>query len=228
MTKIIGGLDYAYAVKGDAPLVVKQIAPAEQRKALDALMATIDVQTLKIPTHVLDLFPPRAMGNRRSRESFKSKLGVAFDPFGAAATASDLSFSFLLHPERVSRLIVNRSFNDKQLSLQEVFDVLFEHSLKKTHKAVQDAELQQVINEQLLYNIFHLLSNEEVYPQVKAIGYKKLKEMVAYLDSNKSKDSENDMNAYWAETIRKFLKNPSSNHLKVSPKIPDGSPIGMD
>ncbi len=228
VSKMIGGLDYAYAVKGDAPLVVKQIDPMEQRKALKALMKTVDVQTLKIPAQVLDLFPPRAMGYGRSRESFKSKLGVAFDPYGAAATASDLTFSFILHPERVSRLIVNKSSNDKQLDLNEVFDVLFEHSFKKAHKSVQDAELQQVINEQLLYNIFNLLMSEEVYPQVKAIGFMKLKEITGYLDNSKSKGSENDMNAYWSETIRKFLKNPSTNHLKVSPKIPDGSPIGMD
>lgn len=227
VSKIIGGLDYTYAVKGDASLVVKQLDPKEQRRALNTLMKTVDVQTLKIPSQVLELFPPRAIGYSRSRESFKSKLGVAFDPFGAAATASDVTFSFILHPERASRLIANKSMNDEQLGLNEVFDVLFEHSFKKTHKNLQDSELQQVINEQLLHNIFRLLVSDQVYPQVKAIGFKKLKELVSYLENHKSKETQKEMDAYWADTIRKFIKDPSIEYTKVAPKIPDGSPIGM-
>lgn len=118
--------------------------------------------------------------------------------------------------------------NEKQLDLDEVFDVLFEHSFKKTHKTDQDAELQQVINEQLLNSIFHLLVSEEIYPQVKAIGFKKLKELVTYLEGNKSKGAQGEMDVYWVETIRKFIKDPSTKDTKVAPKIPDGSPIGMD
>ena len=227
VSKLIGGLDYTYAVKGDASLVVKQLDPEEQRRALNALMKTVDVQTLKIPSQVLELFPPRAMGYRRSRESFKSKLGVAFDPLGAAATASNLTFSLILHPERASRLIANKSMNDQQLDLNEVFDVLIEHSFRKVHKDRQDSELQQVINEQLLHNIFNLLGSDQVYPQVKAIGFKKLKELVNYLETNKSKETQKEMDVYWADTIRKFLKDPSIKDTKVAPKIPDGSPIGM-
>lgn len=228
VSKIIGGLDYAYAVKGDAPLVLKQLEPEEQRRALETLMKTVDVENLRIPSQILELFPPRAMGYSRSRESFKSKLGVAFDPFGAAATASNLTFSFVLHPERASRLIANKTLNNKQLSLDEVIDVLFDHSFKKKHKNSQDAELQQVINEQLLTNMFNLLTDANVYPQVKAIGFSKLKELVNYLDNNTSKEASIYMNTYWADTVRKFLKEPSTNYTKTAPKIPDGSPIGMD
>ncbi len=50
--------------------------------------------------------------------------------------------------------------------------------LKRPIKLSEDTELQQVINEQLLNNIFHLLVSDEVYPQVKASGFKKLKELV--------------------------------------------------
>jgi len=228
VSKIIGGLDYAYAVKGDAPLVVKQLDPEEQRRALQTLMKTVDVENLRIPSRILELFPPRAMGYRRSRESFKSKLGVAFDPFGAAATASNLTFSFILHPERASRLIANKSLNDKQLSLDETIDVLFEYSFRKNHKNSQDAELQQLINEQLLNSMFHLLVSDQVYPQVKAIGFDKLKELVKYLDNQTSKGTSAHMDAYWADMIRKFLKDPSVKYSKTAPKIPDGSPIGMD
>ena len=117
--------------------------------------------------------------------------------------------------------------NDKQLDLNEVFDQLFDHSFKKTHKTAEDTAIQQVINEQLLYNIFHLLMSKEVYPQVKAVGMHKLKEIRPYLESNTSKGETGAMNAYWSETIAKFLKSPSKDYIKASPKIPDGSPIGM-
>lgn len=53
----------------------------------------------------LELFPPRAFGYNRSRESFKSNTGVAFDALGAPLTSANLSLSLLLHPERMARLV---------------------------------------------------------------------------------------------------------------------------
>ncbi len=83
------------------------------------MLRTIDVETIAIPTSKLDLFPPRAMGYGRTRESFKSKMGVAFDPYGAVDTASEMTLSFLFHPQRASRLVLHKSLDKSQLGLMK-------------------------------------------------------------------------------------------------------------
>jgi len=226
--KIIGGLDYSYAVKGGSSSVVKQIEPEVQREALKALMETILVETLMIPKSKLDLFPPRAMGFRRSRESFDSELGVAFDPATAAATASNMTFSILLDPERISRLMLYKSLDESQLSISELLDTLIEHTFKMDHKDDYQRALQNMINEQLLQNIFNLAGARHEYFQINVITLNKLNELVAYLQGKKSKGEQGLTEMYLVETIRKYIKDPKIDKTYKKPKLPDGSPIGMN
>ena len=128
-TKLIGGLEYSYAVKGGNQNPVKMISGTTERNALQAVLKTIDVNEIAIPKQKLDLFPPRAIGYGRSRESFKSKTGIAFDAFSAVETSSEMILELLLNPQRMSRLIAHKSLNDKQLGLEELIDKLIELSL---------------------------------------------------------------------------------------------------
>ena len=41
--KVLGGLYYTNAMRGDGQLIAKMATPAEQRKALDALLATVQM-----------------------------------------------------------------------------------------------------------------------------------------------------------------------------------------
>ncbi|WP_296311605.1 zinc-dependent metalloprotease, partial [Winogradskyella sp. UBA3174] len=119
-TKVIGGLDYNYAVKGDGQLTTKSVDVTMQKQTLDVIIKTLNARALAIPKDKLDLFPPRAFGYNRSRESFKGKTGVAFDPLSAANTASDMTLKFLLHPQRANRLVLQKSLDENQLSLEDV------------------------------------------------------------------------------------------------------------
>jgi hypothetical protein len=96
--KLIGGLTYSYAVKGGNQKVVERVSGTTERIALQAVLKTIAVEEISIPKEKLALFPPRAMGYGRTRESFKSKLGVEFDAFSAVETASEMTLRLLLHP----------------------------------------------------------------------------------------------------------------------------------
>ena len=57
--------------------IVKRVSGDVERKALASVLKTVMVDEIAIPKEKLALFPPRAIGYGRSRESFKSKLGVA-------------------------------------------------------------------------------------------------------------------------------------------------------
>lgn len=228
VTKVIAGLDYTYAVKGDGNTVVKMIDAKTQKEALKSVLKTIDVKEIAIPRKQLELFPPRAMGYGRSRESFKSKSGVAFDPFGAVETSSSMTLGLLLHPQRVTRLVQHKSIDDKQLGLVEVLDDVIENSFKKSHKDSYHQELQNVVNVQVLNQLFYLSSNQNMYKQVNAIVNAKIDEIGRILRNSKAKGVQKLYNQEMNQMISNFKKNPTKFKKPSTPKIPDGSPIGME
>ena len=228
VTKLIGGLEYNYATKGGGQTVVKRIDGQTERKALQAVLRTIDVEEMAIPERILALFPPRAIGYDRSRESFKSKNGVAFDPFGAVETASQMTLELLFHPERASRLVQYKSLDNSQLGLNKVLDEVIAHSFKKQYKNNYYQELQNVINEQVLHQLFYLAANQDTYKQVNARVQAKLDAIILLLKANKSSGNQKTYNMALIRSIERFKKNPLMFKKVDAPKIPDGSPIGMD
>lgn len=228
VSKLIGGLDYNYAIKGDGQTIVKRVDGDTERKALKALLRTIEVSEISIPKRILELFPPRAMGYSRTRESFTSKNGVAFDPFGAVETASDMTLEFLLHPERASRLIQHKSLDDKQLGLNELINTLISNSIERTQKDSYYQELQNIVNKQVLNHLFILAANEGNYSQINAIVNSNLKEIGTFLRTKKSNGLQKMYDTEMIKSINDFKKNPSKYTKIIAPKIPDGSPIGME
>lgn len=225
--KIIGGLDYTYAVKGGNETIVKRAPGAEERKALKSILRTIDVETIAIPTSKLDLFPPRAVGYGRTRESFKSKLGVEFDPYGAVETSAVMMLEFLFHPERASRLVMHKSLDNSQLGVDEVIDMVILNSFKKEYKNGYYQELQNVINAQVLIHLFALSASSSSHMQVNAIVNYKLEELASWLRSSKSTGVQKMYEKEFLKSISDFMKDPSKFKKVSSPAIPDGSPIGM-
>jgi len=237
-SKIIGGLDYNYAIKGDGEPVWQSVSPEQQREALNALVLSVSPETLAIPKNILELFPPRAFGYGRSRESFKSKTGVAFDALGAAASASDMVFGLLFHPQRASRMIQQKALDDNQLGLDELVEVLFANTFDKQWNDAYLNEIQQIINFSLLDNLMHLGAADNVHPQVKAIINDKLNKLLRRFQfqglasqQKKGKKDErswpsNAFTAEYARLILDFQKDAEPWKKQTPSDLPDGSPIG--
>ena len=228
VTKVIGGLDYTYAIKDDGNTIVKRIPGKLERKALVSVIKTLSVEELAIPKKILDLFPPRAFNYGRTRESFKSKTGVAFDPFGAVETASAMTLGLLLHPERVTRLVQHKSLDNSQLGLVEVLDDVIANSFQKSYKDTYYQELQNIVNYQVLNHLFHLSSNKDMYWQVNAIVNDKIDKINSLLYNSKTSVIQKIYQKDMIKMISNFKKNPTKFKKPITPKIPDGSPIGSD
>ena len=224
--KIIGGLEYNYAVKDGNQTVVKRVSGEIERNALQAVLKTIAVDEIAIPREKLALFPPRALGYGRTRESFNSKLGVEFDAFSAVETATEMTLNLLLNPQRASRLIAHKSLDKNQLGLDELIDELIVKTIKKNHKDSYYQELQNVINNQVLEQLFNLAATENQYKQVNAIVFFKLDEIKLILQNKKSEGIQKIYDAAMIKMIEDFEKNPTSFKKLGVPQIPDGSPIG--
>jgi len=224
--KLIGGLDYSYAVKGGAQTIVKRVSGITERIALQAVLKTIMVEEIAIPEEKLELFPPRAMGFGRTRESFKSDLGVEFDAFGAVETASEMTLNLLLNPERASRLIAHKSLNKNQLGLVELIDELVVKTINITHENSYFQELQNVINTKVLEQLFYLGASKNQYQQVNAIVLFKLDEIKLSIQNKNTEGIQHIYDKAMVKMIDSFIKKPTSFKKTKAPQIPDGSPIG--
>lgn len=221
-TKVIGGLDYNYTVKDDGQFTVEPIDVDIQKETLEAVLKTLNAETLAIPKNKLNLFPPRAFGYNRSRESFKGKTGVAFDPLSAANTSSDMTLKYLLHPQRANRLVLQKSLDNNQLSLDDVIDDIIKQTFEKTFEDAYLVEIQQQINVNVLKYLMNLATNDESYFQTKAIANNAIRNIA---QGNLSLD---EMKMQYNFLIKEFYEHPEKFKIEASPKIPDGSPIGSD
>ena len=220
--KLVGGMDYNYAVKGDTNLKVTETLDAKTQKvALASVLKTLDGENLAVPKELLPLFPPRAHGYNRSRESFKSNNGVAFDPLGAAATASDMTLGLLLNPERANRMVLQKSLDNKQLGIEGLLDELKQNTLGINPKDTYIKEVQTAINYNVVKHMINLALHKKSIPQVSAFAKAKLKEI-----STSFKNSSDPNKVEMASSIESALKSPKDFKVIPSPKIPDGSPIG--
>ena len=222
--KIIGGLDYNYAVKGDGQLIVKPIDEKTQRETLNAILKTLTAETLAIPEDKLDLFPPRAYGYWRTRESFKGNMGVAFDPFGAVETSSNMTLGLLLNAERMNRVYQQHVLDPTQLDIKELIETLAAETIKKKTNKEYMGEIQQTINISVLKHIMALSGDDKLMPQVQAlINFEVMKLKVILQDRR-----IDPVAILLVKEIDKFLGNPSGYKVPEVPEIPDGSPIGTD
>ena len=232
VVKLIAGFDYNYATRDDNQTLVEDVSFNRQNKALLSLLKTIDVKNLAIPKSKLKLFPPRAYNYPRTRESFKSMTGVSFDPFSAVSTASEMSLSLLLSPERMNRLVVQSSLynaSSKNMNLSHLLTTLTSNTFKTQYNQSDEAtnkyffENQQVINNNYLKFLLNLASNKKSFFHVKSKANKEIRSIATFLSSKKNK---NIYSSEYLRTINKFNTKPELFELKSSPKIPDGSPIG--
>ena len=232
VVKLIAGLDYNYATRDDNQTVVNDVSFSRQSKALASIIKTLEVKNLAIPKSKLELFPPRAYNYPRTRESFKSMTGVSFDPFSAVSTASEMSLSLLLNPERMNRLIVQSSLSKtplQNMNLNYLLTTLTNNTFKTKYNFNSKNydkymfENQQVINNNYLKFLLNLASNKKSFFQVKSVANKEIRNIATFLSSKKNK---NIYSSEYLNTIRKFNTKPELFELISSPKIPDGSPIG--
>lgn len=220
--KKIGGMYYDYTVRNDSDNVVyAMVSKKAQEKAMRAVLKTLESSVLAIPEDKLQLFPPRAYGYGRSRESFKSDMGVAFDALGAPATAATMSLRLLLHPERANRIVQQNALDAKNLSVLQLQEELINQVFSKLKGSDYEKEVQQTIQYVTLQQLIQLMNSKKSIPQVKAITKKSIQELKQQL----IKDSS-DFALYLHSEILRFEKFPEKFKVVPTPKIPDGSPIG--
>src|SRR6202043_1152358 len=58
-SKLVGGMDYTFALRGDGQIPTQIVAASEQRRALAGVLATLKPDALALPESLLKIIPPR-------------------------------------------------------------------------------------------------------------------------------------------------------------------------
>ncbi len=224
VSKVLGGMNYTYALHGDLQKATEIVAPAEQRRALEAMLRTIRPEFLRLPENIIRLIPPHPVGYERTRELFRLHTGMTFDPLAAAETAAHQTIGALLHSERAARLVEFHARDPKDPGLDEVLNRL----LAVTWEAPQlangyDAAIQEVVNEVALYHIMALASNDKASTGARAAAWSALEKLKIALRTRRNGQSLEAL-----ARIRKFQEDPRPTNLPAPLEPPDGAPIGSD
>ncbi|MGH9887456.1 MAG: zinc-dependent metalloprotease, partial [bacterium] len=142
-SSMIAGQDFVYAMRGDGRTPTKWESATKQRKALDALAATLRPSELVLPTKVLGLIPPRPPGFGMHRELFPRTTGDAFDPVAPGSIAADVTIGFVLQLERASRMVAQHAVDPALPGLEEVIDRLTKATFDAVTTSAYEAEVRR-------------------------------------------------------------------------------------
>lgn len=235
VSKIVGGVNYRYAARGDGGDGVSPVADAQQRAALNGLLSTLDANFLLIPESILRLIPPQAYGYSRGREHFPQHTGLSFDPLSAADVAADHTLSLLLNPQRLARLEEQSSREPGRLSVPALLQELLVYTRRQASGTEGYATaVAWVVEKRLVLHLFRLATDKSVHPQVAGAALAAIADAKLNFDQRAAADDTNTPSprrahlTYLRDQIDTFRQDPTKYQLPPSPKIPDGAPIGCE
>ncbi|HUK31917.1 MAG TPA: zinc-dependent metalloprotease [Candidatus Acidoferrum sp.] len=229
--KVVGGVDYTFALRGDALTPIKPVPAAEQRRALDAVLATLTPAALSLPEPLLRMIPPRPPDYPQSRENFRRRTSPAFDSLAPAEAAAVHTVAFLFDASRAARLIEAHARDSQYPDFGDVVDRILAATWKAPHAAGYSAEIQRVVNETALYDLMSLAADANAATQVRAVASLKLAELQKWLGSQSTAAQDEGWRAayaYSADQIKRFQTDPKQFNLTHPTVPPDGMPIGDD
>lgn len=226
--KVIGGLNYTYAMRGDGQEITAMVDPTLQDSALKAVLNTLKPSALALNESLIELIPPKPLGYKRSRESMPSKTGILFDPVAIAGSASELSLALLLNPERANRLVDFHYRNADQPGLEYVLDQLIEFCMNLDVNSGLEREISHLIIQNSIYQMMLLANDPRSNIEVVAItthSINTFKKRLIKLD-NKNVKEDHDILHYTIAQINRYQEDPASVKVPELITPPDGSPIG--
>lgn len=228
--KVVGGLNYRYALRDDGQPVTELIQPAQQLSALDRLIQTISPSSLMLSESIISNIPPRPMGYDRHRELIEGRTDLTFDPLAAAETATQMTVALILNPARAGRLLEHHARDFNQPSLEQVIDKVISATFKSKIKNSYEGEIQRTTNDVLLSNLLNLCLNKGASSQVRAVAQFKADQLKSWLTGRLNGATEEAWKAHYMyalERIRQFKEHPEVQTTPEAPNIPPGAPIGM-
>ncbi|MGA9421836.1 MAG: zinc-dependent metalloprotease, partial [Rhodanobacteraceae bacterium] len=225
--KAIGGVDLRYAVNGGGRESSATVPPDAQRAALDAVLATLSPDQLRVPERLVPLLSAarNASPNRQYRiELFADSDGTPFDPLVAADAAAEITLEALLASARLARLDAQHAANPKGLGVDEVLDRLLAATLPDETDA-----LTRRIAYRTLITLAQVAHNPKTTPGVATLLDERVHEVAIAL--GKRHGSADDR--AWGASLSRQLLDPEQLDKLLAKRarkvvIPPGAPIDAE
>lgn len=222
--KLIGGLDFAYAARGDGTEFPRAVPMEDQRRALDAVLATLAPEALDLPGEVLNVLAP---GNPDAAppgaETFANRAEPAFDLISAAESAADISLGALLDPRRAERLVQQKDLTVTALGFADVLDAVTAALFNPAAARVGRLEtIRRAVQGRYAAHLMGLDADPQASLAVRSQARLELRGLATRLRGQ-------DAASRWlADRIDAHLARPAAalEPQVEGPKAPPGSPIG--
>ena len=237
--KQVGGSDFTYAVNGSGREAAVPVAPVQQRAALDAVLATLKPEALRVPPALLPLLSAAQNGNSDRQfdtEIFAAAGGPVFDPLVAADAAAQLTVQTLLAPRRLARLVAQQQGDPAALGVAEVLDRLTGTVLGSVLGSVLGVtgdDLGRRIAYRTLVTMAQVARRPDTTPEVAAALDQTLEDIGRDLAKRKARGGERGSGRAWARSLSRRLLDPEQREnlaasLPRAVNVPPGDPIGED
>jgi hypothetical protein len=230
-SKLVGGVDYTYAVKGDARQAGAPVPAAQQRAALTAMLATLSPAELDTPEALMPLLTAGQSGDNDRQndiEVMPNMGGLVFDPLAAADIASGLTVDVLIAPDRLARLVDQHRRDASQLGAGEVLDRLI--ATVFTPGAGRLAEVSRRVQTRTALDLAGVARDPKASPEVASLIGQRLNDLAAKLKAAPGSDAGERAHRLRLaalltdpDELARVLADP-----KLKPEVPPGMPIGDD
>ncbi|MEA1676007.1 zinc-dependent metalloprotease [Nitrospirillum sp. BR 11163] len=223
--KSVGGVTFAYSVKGDGREASAPVAAAAQRAALSALLSTLSADQLRVPAGLLPLLSAARNGSDNRQfdiELFATAGGPVFDPLVAADVAASITLNTLLAPTRLARLAAQHAADPQALGVAEVLERLTAAALPDRSDAVSRRVAYRAI-----VTMAQVARRPGTTPEVAALLDQRVQEVAETLAKGRGDTDERA----WALSLSRQLLDPQqadkllADHPR-SVEVPPGDPIG--
>ncbi len=214
--KVLGGMSFNYALASDTQTHAKIVPAQKQRRALTAILRTIDPKELDLSNATLSYLTPSLSGFG-NREKFGSSALPAFDLTAAAQSAVNMTFGVLFHPRRLARIDEFNRRDAAQFGLAELFETVRVHVSKQAPNTRTG-------------NIVTMMRSRYAYALMDIIGSSASASVRGQAQIALDKLQRSAQGSLLTQDIKRFNTRPVKSVAADTPSkpLPPGSPIGMN
>lgn len=222
VAKLIAGVNYKYEVKGDfeQPLGVSHVPDEQQQQAFEALLSTLESSFLKLPEELTKLITPKTYGESKTRESFRGRTGLTFDPVSAAEASAGYTLALMLQPQRLNRLAARPIGKKEQLTLTGLLNRLTDSTIKQDPSKFSLA-IKRRVDYVVLNALMKTMNDKQFAPEVKGSVLSNIKNLHKWL----KKSRRNKHHEAMAISVDWFMNTGEWKGQFDVKRLPPGSPI---
>jgi len=230
VAKLLGGVDFTYAVAGDGHGEARAVPATEQRRALAALLDTLRPDALTVPPALLAQLSAGWSGEpdrQTDIELIPTAGDSVFDPLAATETATAVTLTDLLAPTRLNRMEIQHQADPQSPGAQDVIEGLIARVFAFDRLNAAQAGVQRRIATTSALALARAQRDPALSPTIALALFDRLQRLAATLE----RAAGDDVHAQWSRGLARLLTDREALEAALAdrrrmPTIPPGMPIG--